>query len=164
MKRTLSILSIAVFIAGMAIMMAACNSSPKKDAMNLTLGADTTGLADFQAWKALNERKDPMVYYNQANPAPVNTATTSRATARRTTPARRTATTTTTSQPVTQAAKKKGWSKSAKGAVIGTTVGAVAGAVINKRNRVLGGVIGGVLGGGIGYGIGRTMDKKDGRY
>lgn len=162
MKRTLSILSIAVFIAGIAIMMASCNSSPKKDAMNLTLGADTTGLADFQAWKTLNERKDPMVYYNQANQAPVNTVTTPRATTRRTTPARRTATT--TPQPVTQAAKKKGWSKSAKGAVIGTTVGAVAGAVINKRNRVLGGVIGGVLGGGIGYGIGRTMDKKDGRY
>jgi hypothetical protein len=159
MKRTLSILSIAVFIAGIAIMMAACNSSPKKDATNLTLSADTTGLADFQAWKAVNERKDPMVYYNQGSPAPVNTVTTSR----RTTQSHRAATTT-SSRPVTQVSKKKGWSKSAKGAVIGTTVGAVAGAVINKRNRLLGGVIGGVLGGGLGYGLGRHMDKQDGRY
>jgi hypothetical protein len=61
-------------------------------------------------------------------------------------------------------AKKKGWSKSAKGAVIGGASGAILGAVINKKNRAAGAVIGGVIGAGGGYVIGRTMDKKDGRY
>jgi Glycine zipper len=59
--------------------------------------------------------------------------------------------------------KKKGWSKSAKGAVIGGAGGAVVGAVVNKRNRAAGAVIGGVIGTGVGYGIGRAEDKKDGR-
>jgi hypothetical protein len=61
-------------------------------------------------------------------------------------------------------AKKKGWSKAAKGAVIGAGTGAAAGAILVKNNRALGAVIGGVVGGGVGYGVGRSMDKKDGRY
>jgi YMGG-like Gly-zipper len=73
-----------------------------------------------------------------------------------------------TSAPVcnnnTSVAKKKGWSKSAKGAVIGGAGGAVAGAVINKRNRGAGAVVGGIIGAGAGYVIGRAEDKKDGRY
>jgi hypothetical protein len=60
--------------------------------------------------------------------------------------------------------EKKGWSKSAKGAVIGGVIGAGAGAVINKKNPVAGAVIGGVLGAGGGYVIGKKMDKKDGRF
>src|SRR5947208_628099 len=52
-----------------------------------------------------------------------------------------------TSQNSTTApAKKKGWSKTAKGAVIGGVVGAGTGAIVNKRNRGAGAVIGGVLG------------------
>lgn len=66
--------------------------------------------------------------------------------------------------PAPQPAKKKGWSKAAKGAVIGGAAGAAAGAIIVKKNRALGAVIGGVVGGGVGYGVGRGMDKKDGRY
>jgi hypothetical protein len=65
--------------------------------------------------------------------------------------------------PAVQPAKKKGWSKAAKGTVIGAGAGAAAGAIIVKNNRALGAVIGGVLGGGVGYGVGRSMDKKDGR-
>jgi hypothetical protein len=61
-------------------------------------------------------------------------------------------------------AKKKGWSKAAKGPVNGGVVGDGNGAVINKKNRAAGAVIGGVLGAGAGYGIGRGMDKRDGRY
>lgn len=60
-------------------------------------------------------------------------------------------------------AKKKGWSKRAKGAAIGAGAGAAAGAVINGRNRGAGAVIGGVVGAAGGYIIGNEMDRKDGR-
>ena len=63
----------------------------------------------------------------------------------------------------TAPAKKKGWSKAAKGTAIGAGAGAVTGAIISKNNRGLGAVIGGVVGGGVGYGVGRSKDKKDGR-
>jgi Glycine zipper len=59
--------------------------------------------------------------------------------------------------------EKKGWSKTAKGAVIGGVTGAAAGAVINKKNRGVGAVIGGVTGAAAGAVIGKQMDKKDGR-
>ena len=55
---------------------------------------------------------------------------------------------------------KKGWSKTAKGAVIGGVVGAGTGAVVNKKNRVAGAVIGGAIGAGAGAIIGNEMDKK----
>ena len=60
-------------------------------------------------------------------------------------------------------AKKKGWSKAAKGTVIGAGSGAVLGAIISK-NKGKGAIIGGVLGAGGGYVLGRVLDKKDGRY
>lgn len=157
MKRTVLFVTLA---AGLGL--AACNSKTESttDAGKLII-ADTTGLAQFQDWKAQNERLDPNVYYGAAQPvaaAPVKKKTVKRS----------------TSQPVAQSgsmntattneAKKKGMSKAAKGAIIGTVTGAAAGAIINKKNRVVGGVVGGVLGGGVGYGIGRGMDKKDGRY
>lgn len=59
-------------------------------------------------------------------------------------------------------AKKKGWSKAAKGAAIGAGTGAVAGAIISKKKGV-GAVVGGLIGAGGGYIIGRKADKKDGR-
>lgn len=63
----------------------------------------------------------------------------------------------------TAPAKKKGWSKAAKGTAIGAGSGAVLGAIVSK-NKVKGAVIGGIIGAGGGYAIGRTKDKKDGRY
>ena len=67
-------------------------------------------------------------------------------------------------QPAAAEPEKKGWSKTAKGAVIGGVVGAGTGAIINKKNRAAGAVIGGVLGAGAGAVIGNEMDKKDGRH
>jgi hypothetical protein len=166
MKRKLSIISIVAVIFSLAVVMVACKSSPKTDAFQgQVLGADTTGLADFQAWKALNERKDPSLY-NSAGFAAAPVATATRTTAPRRTTTTRRAPVYNAPAPVAvaQPAKKKGWSKAAKGAAIGGAAGAAAGAIINKKNRVLGAVIGGVLGGGGGYVIGRGMDKKDGRY
>ena len=60
-------------------------------------------------------------------------------------------------------AKKKGWSKRAKGVAIGAGTGAAAGAIINGRNRGVGAVIGAVVGAAGGYIIGNEMDRKDGR-
>jgi hypothetical protein len=156
MKKVLPILSIAALIAILAVTITACSSKQKTDAeKNLVLSAsDTAGLANFQEWKAMNERKDPALYYT-GNSAPATTVA-KPAVVRK--PAVRT-----TAPVTTTTTKKKGWSKAAKGTAIGVATGAVAGAIINKKNRVLGGVIGGVVGGGVGYGIGRGMDKKDGR-
>ena len=56
--------------------------------------------------------------------------------------------------------KKKGWSNTAKGAVIGAGVGVIGGAVINKNNRVKGAVIGGVIGAVAGVGTGIILDRK----
>jgi hypothetical protein len=146
MKRALLIVTVA---AGMV----ACNSKPQNSDARVIF-ADTTGLAQFQQWKAENERLAYTQYMQQqTQPKRVVTRSTSQS---NTGGSMNTSTTNT--------AQKKGWSKAAKGAVIGGTSGAVLGAVINKKNRVVGGILGGVLGGGIGYGIGRSKDKKDGRY
>ena len=174
MKRILFIVSIFSLVA----VMVACNSAPKTDANALIkayqdsvkFAADTAGLAQFQAWKAQNELVDPNMYGQGAQYAiaPAGAATSSAA--RRSSSASRArsyggGSMRSESRNTAKApARKKGWSKAAKGAAIGGGVGAVAGAVINKRNRVVGGVVGGVLGAGVGYGIGRGMDKRDGRY
>ena len=188
MKRILSIFSIAA-------VMAACNSTPRTGVDTFVVSpstqkpatetVDTTGLADFQAWKAQNELKDASEYNQGAALATVAAAPAATA-AKSYTPARKASKSYTStskrssvasrggsgnyeggsmsSESSNTAKRKKGWSKAAKGAVIGGVVGAGTGAVVNKRNRAVGAVIGGVLGGGIGYGIGRGMDKRDGRY
>ena len=158
-------------VVALAVVMTACNTSPKVDSAATTIpqqvqpAPDTAGLAQFQQWKAQNE----LAMYNQYQ------ANQSAASAQ---PATRTVvkyypqkSSSRSSSPVysgnsssSSTAKKSGWSKAAKGAVIGGVGGAAAGAVINKRNRAAGAVIGGVLGAGAGYGIGRGMDKRDGRY
>ena len=143
-----------------AILLVACNgkSGTAGEAMKNVSYADTVGFAEFQNWKAQNERVNAMEAYNQSNYA---TPAVSR------TPARRSYSGTRSGSMVSstenQAKQKKGWSKAAKGVAIGAGSGAVLGAVINKKNRALGAVIGGVIGGGVGYGIGRSQDRKDGR-
>ena len=146
-------LIIAVLIVSAAVLMVACNRQPQTAGQSVIF-ADTTGLAEFQQWKAMNERMDPSMY-QQAAPVQQRTVVV-RETAPRSSG--------TMASSSSNTAKKKGWSKAAKGAVIGGASGAVLGAVIHKKNRVVGGVVGGILGGGIGYGIGRSQDKKDGRY
>jgi hypothetical protein len=57
-------------------------------------------------------------------------------------------------QPAT---KKKGWSGTAKGAVIGAGVGAATGAIISKK-KGQGAIIGGLAGAGVGAGTGAIID------
>ena len=59
-----------------------------------------------------------------------------------------------------EAPKKKGWSSTAKGAVIGAGVGAAAGAIIDHNNRGAGAVIGGLSGAAVGAGAGAVIDHK----
>jgi len=154
MKQVALLIAIAAVVTVATV--ALVNGSKSKN-----VDATAIELAQFEAWKA--EQAQKALAENAIAVAPAKTAA-------RTTTARRTTKTYSSPKMVSesthpaQTTKKKGWSKSAKGAVIGGVVGAGAGAVINKKNRAAGAVIGGILGAGGGYVIGRTMDKKDGRY
>lgn len=147
MKRILPVLAL---VAAMATIMVACNRNP-------AASVDAIEFAEFQAWKAENEKAAAEAAMVAANPM-ARKAVSTRSTTYKS-PVR-----VSESQYPAKTTQKKGWSKAAKGAVIGAGTGAVAGAIIHKRNRALGAVIGGVIGGGVGYGVGRHMDKKDGRY
>ena len=147
MKKLL--LSVSV-VASLAILVAACNTNPMS--MQPALNSDTTGLAQFNEWKAM-EAQALVAKQNQAAYA-----------AGRKSAQAKTYSMKSESTNEAKVAKKKGWSKSAKYAVIGTAAGGILGAVINKRNRVAGGIIGAVVLGGGGYIFGRSQDKKDGRH
>lgn len=154
------------------VLATACNSKPETaakitPATPVTIVADTTGLAQFQAWKTQHELANASEYKQAIMPVQKSITRTSTS-ARRTAPSRTVNTQSgamsSESANTAKAAQKQGWSKAAKGAAIGAGTGAVIGAVVNKKNRVAGGVIGGVAGGAVGYGIGRHIDKRDGRY
>ena len=144
MKKFISIITIT---AAIAVVMVSCKNNSGTPQV---IYADTTGLAQFQAWKAMNEQ-------------PVVSTSTKTVAVKRTTPNKTTSMTSSTSNEA-KVVKKKGWSNAAKYSVIGGGAGALGGAVINKRNRVAGGVVGGIVLGGLGYAIGRAKDKREGRY
>ena len=172
-------------VASLAVLVTACTANTKNDTAAgkdpaAVAAPDTVGLAQFQAWKAQNELASVAQYAPAAAAAGV--VAQQSVPKARTSAARSYSPTRRSTAPVasagrsgsennsgvmasegSRAAKKKGWSKSAKGAVIGGVAGAAAGAIINKKNRAAGAVIGGVVGAGGGYVIGRKMDKKDGR-
>ena len=153
-------------VFAIAVAVTACNTTPDTSTTQKAIqpAVDTTGLAQFQAWKAQNElvsteqnaamqpqTREVVKYY----PVSSSRRSSSSGVYRSSSGSSGTASTTT---------KKKGWSSAAKGAVIGGVAGAAGGAIINKKNRALGGIVGGVLGAGAGYGIGRGIDKRNGRY
>lgn len=154
MKKFLSIITIT---AAIALVITSCKSNTASSLTKPVAYDDTVGLAQFQQWKAMNERESYNAYMNQtAQAQPVKTVTVVKKSSN-------SGTMSSSSTNTAKVAKKKGMSKSAKYAIIGGGGGAILGAVINKKNRVAGGIIGGILGGGLGYGIGRSQDKKDGR-
>lgn len=180
-------------VLGITILMAACNTNPEQtrtnsaQAVQQTIATpDTTGMAEFNAWKAQNELASLNAYkqtqQSSSAPAektrtivkyvpvakssqskPVSHSSSSSSSANSGSSADSGSGSMSNETGETAKAEKKGWSKAAKGAVIGGVAGAAGGAIINKKNRVVGAVIGGVVGAAGGYGIGRTMDKKDGR-
>ena len=177
MKTTITIFAIAAFFT-------ACNSNPKPVVETAKIPTeDTAGLANFKMQKEQEELIQTEGVYDGTNnlngTAPVVvtkrravSSTPKRSTSRsasRSTASRSSGSTSSGSgtassgSGTTQApAKKEGWSKAAKGAVIGGASGAVVGAVVSKK-KGKGAIIGGILGAGGGYVIGRGKDKKDGR-
>lgn len=160
MKKVLPIIAL---VAAVSILMASCSRNPAPAETKALSYEDTVGLAQFQAWKAENERLDASEYQHAVQRTTVP-ATPARKAVRKTSNNYGSGSMNSVSQNQAKTTEKKGWSKAAKGAAIGGGAGAVAGAVLVKKNRVAGGVVGGVVGAGIGYLIGRSKDKKDGRY
>ncbi|SHJ65669.1 glycine zipper family protein [Flavobacterium haoranii] len=62
-------------------------------------------------------------------------------------------------QNTTTTTERKGWSNTAKGAVIGAGVGAATGPIVSKKKGE-GAIIGGLAGAGIGAGTGAIIDGK----
>lgn len=159
----LSVMKRIIPVFAIALAMTACNTTPNTDTTQKAIqpAVDTTGLAEFQAWKSQNE----LVNTSENTAQQPQTRTVVKyypvSSARRSSSSGISRSTSTSSGT---ASRKKGWSSAAKGAVIGGVAGAAGGAIINKKNRAVGGVVGGVLGAGVGYGIGRHIDKKNGRY
>jgi hypothetical protein len=171
-----------MFIAlGAALLMASCQGSPKQTetaADSAAMKTDTAGLAAYNAFKAqvaqdsLKKVQDSIATAQQAaaakaQPAKKSSRRSSSGTAYRSNAVSSGTTTepeTISSESANTAEQKKGWSKTAKGAVIGGVVGAGAGAVINKKNRTKGAIIGGAAGAGAGAIIGHDQDKRDGRH
>ncbi|GAB4093576.1 putative periplasmic lipoprotein [Flaviaesturariibacter terrae] len=162
-----------IFPALCALMtLAACNSNPTAK----TGTTDTTGLAAYQQQGlqniALRAELDSTEKAKSAVPAAQQVRyVTQHRTSSTSSSSRGGATGTTSSSGSTGSnsgtaaapAKKKGISKTAKGAIIGGVAGAAGGALINKKNRGVGAVVGGLIGAGAGAVIGSTQDRKDGR-
>ncbi|MBC7903911.1 MAG: hypothetical protein H7Y27_10825 [Gemmatimonadaceae bacterium] len=158
MKRVLPILGVSVFAI---VLLAACSGKGSEQQSVSTLSIDTSGVAEFAAWKKQQEFAAQYELY-KADKEKSAVARPARTVAKRSV-VKTGNMSTTSSYPAKTVEKKKGWSSAAKGAAIGGVSGAVLGGVLVKNNRVLGAVIGGVAGAGAGYGIGRSIDKKNGR-
>ncbi|MCU7548989.1 YMGG-like glycine zipper-containing protein [Chitinophagaceae bacterium LB-8] len=142
-----------------AILIASCNNDKGNTAESTPV--DTVGMAEYQAFKAQHEKDSiehaaALAEKNETAPSKSSGTTHHSRSSESSSGA-------ISSESGNTAEAKKGWSKTAKGAVIGGVVGAGTGAVINKKNRTKGAIIGGAVGAGAGAIIGRDMDKKDGR-
>jgi hypothetical protein len=152
-----------LLICSFAVAMASCKQQTK----STSITTDTTGLAAYQLQRAADSIalvKKIADSVNLANQAAATRNAASNSSTRSSRSSGSTGSTTMNSESSNAAQEKKGWSKTAKGAVIGGVVGAGAGAVINKKNRAAGAVVGGVVGAGAGAVIGHQKDKKDGRH
>lgn len=166
-------MKIQAIILGALVFVSACNTKPEANSnpgVSNTTSADTTGLAAFQAMKAENElgtKPQDAKETEKATPKTVKKITSgssSSSTSTSSHDASGSSTHNSSGASTAEGTQKKGWSKTAKGAVIGGVVGAGTGAVVDKKNRGAGAVIGGVIGAGAGAVIGNDMDKKDGRH
>ena len=178
-----------IALAVTATIFVSCNNNPTLQQPTTTQipTADTAGLAQFQNWKTQQEMVSTNGVFNGINEFDESQSNSVRyaeaapvARTYRTTTTRRSAPTRTRSvssnrsygggggsygqtSTRTAPARKRGWSKAAKGTAIGAGSGAVLGAIVSKK-KGKGAIIGGLLGAGAGYVIGRAGDKRDGRY
>jgi hypothetical protein len=147
---------ISPLVLSAVLLMAACNTKPTTIETAVAPATDTSTVMEVP-----ENVTPPPIEAETKTPAATEKKKT---TTKQTSSSNSTATTSTSSESEGAASKKKGWSKTAKGAVVGGVVGAGTGAVVNKKNRAAGAVIGGVIGAGTGAVIGNEMDKKDGRH
>lgn len=147
-----------------AFLVASCSNNSSDSAKNME-GTDTTGMAAFKAWKE-QQRIDSVnrVVRDSIEEAALAAKKQSKHNPSHNNSVANSSSGTMTSESDNSAKTKKGWSKTAKGAVIGGVVGAGTGAAVNKKNRAAGAVIGGAVGAGAGAVIGHEKDKKDGRH
>ncbi|MEO6489741.1 MAG: hypothetical protein ABIO04_07375 [Ferruginibacter sp.] len=144
------------------IVFAACKNKAKDtEKMPVVLLQDTFQMHNNSVLTDKNGNAVPYVVV-PVTPAVSKTTTPAKKTTTKSTSTNASTTSSNTSNSTaTTPARKKGWSNSAKGAVIGGGTGAVAGAVIaGDGNRVGGAVIGSVVGAAGGYIIGKAKDKK----
>ena len=145
---------------GIVTVLASC-SQKKDNQREMLFLTDTTGLymSNLRADTAIAVEEEPVAV--APTPRRTSTAPVRRTSSRSSSVSSGTSSSSSSGTVATAPAKKEGWSKAAKGAVIGGVTGAAAGAVIGKNAK--GAIIGGVIGAGGGYIIGRSKDKKDGR-
>ena len=148
------------FILSSTLILAACNSNTK------TIEASSEPLKDSSAMVQPANVSEVQENVSDGKEEHTSATTEKKTTSRETSSSSNTSSSNNTinSESENSAKAKKGWSKTAKGAVIGGVVGAGTGAVVNKKNRAAGAVVGGVVGAGAGAIIGNEMDKKDGRH
>lgn len=151
-----------LMIITIASVFAACKSNPNDLQTNKVMLTDSSGInassASSDTATAGQKGVRPVIVSKSTSSEKTKTSTSNTSGSAASTGNGTTTTTTTT----TTAAKKKGWSSRAKGAVIGGVAGAVGGAVISKHKGT-GAAIGGVVGAAGGYIIGNEKDKKNGR-
>lgn len=145
MKKSTLIISSAMLLIFISVFSMGCKNGT--GATGTAVITDTTGLSEFQAWKAGQQQIETAAAYSK-------TAASKNQVVKMTS----------SSTNEAKVEKKKGWSKAAKYTVIGAAGGGVMGAIINKKDPVKGAVIGAVILGGGGYIFGRSKDKKEGRY
>ena len=155
-------------LASVVIIAASCNTQPKADSPKEM--TDTTGLGAYNAWKinegGLTEETNQDQTSSSAAKKSTGSSTSSASNSDKSGSDADAGTGSSAGSGTSSSTgtEKKGWSKTAKGAVIGGVVGAGTGAVVNKKNRAAGAIIGGAVGAGAGAVIGNEMDKKDGRH
>jgi hypothetical protein len=187
MKKTLTVFAIAALFAACK----SNTNTSEQQKSNLLGVADTAGLHEFQMYKeqqarekdtymetqALNDAnnitentsaapavKERIVYVDRPAPRKTSSSRTRSTSTKRSSGGYSGGRSSSGSGTVAQApARKKGWSKAAKGTAIGAGSGAVLGAIVSKK-KGKGAIIGGIIGAAGGYAIGRGQDKKDGRY
>ena len=143
MKTVLSFITIAAVVT-------ACNSNPQTTQQTLPAAStvimlkDTTGLAEFQAWKAYQADKAATDYNNHlaATAKPVRKYASARPVKAKAKPVvTKSETLSTEAAYPAKAPEKKGWSKAAKGAAIGGAVGGPVGAVVGGAAGATGGAV-----------------------
>ena len=155
-----------VSVCVIATVMMACNTKAKKEAeilqaKQMTIDSITkvedirkNTIDSMQAVAATAKAKEPKVVVVREPSSNHSHASTSTNNSNSSNTSNNSNTTTTT--------RKKGWSSTAKGAVIGAGVGGITGAMIDKK-KGRGAVIGGLLGAGAGAGVGAIIDGKEKR-